>query len=128
MGKAYFEILTFIDKHGLAEAGAPISIVRSFQGANLRFDAAIPVRGIGDDTPREDGRVRLGMTYSGPVIRVKHLGSYRNLGLTHRKITAYLAALGIDRSGDAWETYVSDPTKVGETELLTYVYYPIRIL
>lgn len=128
MGKAYFEILTFIDKHGLAEAGAPISIVRSFQGANLRFDAAIPVRGIGEDTPREDGKVRLGSTYSGPVIRVKHMGSYRNLGLTHRKIAAYLAALGIERDGDAWETYVSDPTKVSEAELLTYVFYPIRNL
>jgi len=126
MGKAYFEILSFIDEHGLAEAGAPISIVRSFQGASLRFDAAIPVRGVTDGTPREDGKVRLGTTYSGPVVRVKHLGSYRNLGLTHRKIAAYLAALGIERAGDAWETYVSDPTKVNEAELLTYVYYPIR--
>ena len=26
---------------------------------------------------------------------------------------AYLAALGIERDGAAWESYVSDPTKVG---------------
>jgi effector-binding domain-containing protein len=128
MGKAYFEILSFIDEHGLSEAGAPISIVRSFEGAYLRFDAAIPVRGITDDTPREGGKVRIGTTHSGPVIRVRHLGSYRNLGMTHRKIAAYLAALGIERNGDPWETYVSDPTKTGEADLLTYVYYPIRIL
>ena len=128
MGKAYFEVLTFIDEHGLAEAGAPISIVRSFRGASLRFDAAIPVRGVDDETPQEDGKVRLGTTYAGPVIRVKHLGSYRNLGVTHRKIAAYLAALGMERNGDAWESYVSDPTKVDEAELLTYVYYPIRNL
>ena len=42
------------------------------------------------------------------------------------KIAAYLAALGIKRNGDAWESYVSDPTKVAEADLLTYVYYPIR--
>ena len=128
MGKAYFEVLSFIDEYRLAEAGAPISIVRSFEGANLRFDAAIPVRGVTAETPREDGKVRIGTTHAGPVIRVKHLGSYRNLGMTHRKIAAYIAALGIDRDGDAWETYVSDPTKTDEAELLTYVYYPIRIL
>ena len=128
MGRAYFEILSFIDANGLAEAGAPISIVRSFKGASLRFDAAIPVRGVTEETPRESGKVRIGTTYSGPVIRVKHLGSYRSLGMTHRKIAAYLAVLGVERDGDAWESYVSDPTKVDEAELLTYVYYPIRIL
>jgi effector-binding domain-containing protein len=45
--------------------------------------------------------------------------------VTHGKIAAYLAALGIERAGDAWESYVSDPTRVPESELLTYIYYPI---
>ena len=58
---------------------------------------------------------------SGDPVAVKLL----TLGATHRKIAAYLAALGIERAGDAWESYVSDPTKVPESELLTYVYYPI---
>ena len=126
MGDAYFEILSFIDEHGLAEAGAPISITRSFSGSELLFDAAIPVRGVNESTPRGNATVRIGQTYAGNVIRVRHLGSYRSLGTTHRKIAAYLAALGIERAGDAWEAYVSDPTKVSESELLTYVYYPIR--
>ena len=97
MGKAYFEVLSFIDTHGLTEA-----------------------------TPRNGAAVRLGSTYAGPAIRVRHVGSYRRLGTTHRKIAAYLAALGLERNGDAWETYVSDPTRVPETELLTDIYYPIR--
>jgi len=57
---------------------------------------------------------------------VKHIGSYRELATTHRKISAYLAATGIERNGPAWESYVSDPGKVPEAELLTYVYYPVR--
>lgn len=125
MGDAYFEILSFIDEQGLAEAGAPLSITRSFSGSALRFDAAIPVRGIREDTPRDGPRVRIGTTYAGTVIRVRHVGSYRNLGTTHAKIAAYLAALGIERAGAAWESYVSDPTRVAENELVTYVYYPI---
>jgi effector-binding domain-containing protein len=126
MGDAYFRILSFIDAEGLSEAGAPMSITRSFSGGQLMFDAAIPVKGVGDGTPREENGVRIGTTYAGPVIRVKHVGSYRRLGVTHGKIAAYLAALGIERAGPAWESYVSDPTKVPERELLTYVYYPIR--
>ncbi len=126
MGKAYFEILSFIDTYGLSEAGAPLSIVRGFAGSQLRFDAAIPVRGVNGTTPHDGTAVRLGSTYAGPAIRVRHVGSYRQLGTTHRKIAAYLAALGLDRNGDAWETYVSDPTRVPEADLLTDVYYPVR--
>ncbi len=126
MGEAYFRILNFIDAQGLKEAGAPMSITESFSGSALLFTAAIPVQGVGDATERESGGVRLGKSYAGPVIRVVHTGSYRSLGNTHRKISAYLAALGIERAGPAWETYISDPTKVAEAELLTYVFYPIR--
>jgi len=125
MGDAYFEVLNFIDEHQLTEAGAPLSITRSFSGARLRFDAAIPVRGTDASTPRDAAGVKIGETYAGKVIRVRHVGSYQSLSATHLKIAAYLAALGIERAGDAWESYVSDPTKVPESELLTYVYYPI---
>ena len=125
MGEAYFEILSFIDEQQLSEAGAPLSITRSFSGSELLFDAAIPVLGITEKTPRDGARVKIGTTYAGNVIRVRHVGSYRTLGATHRKIGAYLAALGIERGGPAWESYVSDPTKVPESELVTYVYYPI---
>lgn len=126
MGKAYFEILTFIDERGLQEAGAPMSITRTFSGSELVFDSAIPVRGVTETTSTDGAAVKLGKTYGGPAIRVRHVGSYRDLSVTHRKITAYLAALGIERNGAAWESYVSDPSTTPETELLTYVYYPIK--
>lgn len=126
MGRAYFEILTFIDKHDLQDAGAPMSITRTFSGSALVFDSAIPVRGLTETTPRDGASVKIGKTYGGPVIRVRHVGSYRDLSATHRKITAYLAALGIERNGAAWESYVSDPGNTPEAELLTYVYYPIK--
>lgn len=126
MGAAYFEVLKFIDANGLQDAGAPLSITKTFVGAELLFDAGIPVRGVTEDTPRESNGVRLGMTYGGPAIRVRHVGSYRNLSTTQRKIAAYLAALGIERNGDAWESYVSDPGKTPEAELVTLIYYPVR--
>ena len=126
MRESYARILSFIDRHGLTEAGPPISISRGYRGQDLAFDAAIPVRGITDDTPRNPAGVKLGSTYAGTVIRVKHVGSYLALGQTHDKIAAYLAALGIERNGDAWESYVVDSTRTAEADLVTYVYYPIR--
>jgi effector-binding domain-containing protein len=125
MGDSYFDILGFIDEFGLLEAGAPMSITRAFSGSELVFDAAIPVRGLTDATPRNSRAVKIGQTYAGSVIRVRHVGSYANLGSTHDKIAAYLAAMGITRNGDAWESYISDPTRTVESELLTYVYYPV---
>lgn len=127
MGAAYFEILNFIDQNDLSESGAPLSITRDYSGAELSFDAAIPIRGLNEETPRNNIGVKIGQTYAGAVIRVRHIGSYRELSITHRKISAYLAALGIERNGAAWESYESDPGKVAENELLTYVYYPIKV-
>jgi effector-binding domain-containing protein/uncharacterized protein YndB with AHSA1/START domain len=126
MGDAYFDVLRFIDDHGLEEAGAPLSISRAFSDSELVFDAAIPVRGIHANTPRTESLVKIGQTYAGPVIRVRHRGPYRTLGGTHEQIAAWLAALGIERNGDAWEVYVTDPTKTVEPELLTFIYYPVR--
>jgi effector-binding domain-containing protein len=126
MGRSFFDILDFIDRHDLAEAGAPMSITRSFSGSDLVFDAAIPVSGISPSTPVSSEAVKIGKTYAGVVIRVRHVGGYSGLGRTHDKIAAYLAARGLERNGDAWESYVSDPGRTDESGLLTYIYYPIR--
>lgn len=126
MGEAYFQILNFIDAQKLDVNGSPLSIQRTFRGAELVFDAAIPVRGVTESTTRDGTTVKIGLTYEGEAIRVKHMGPYRALTGTHRKISAYLAAHGIERNGASWESYVSDPGDVPEKDLLTYVYYPIR--
>ncbi len=126
MGAAYFRILSFIDAVGLEVAGPPLSILRGFSGAELVFDAAIPIRGVADSASLEDTSIELGHTFEGAVIRVKHVGPYRTLAETHRKISAYIAAYGIERDGAAWESYISDPSNVPEKDLLTYVYYPIK--
>lgn len=128
MGAAYFDVLGFMDRHGLAEAGPALSIGRRFRGSEFVFDAAIPVRGVSEDTPRAEGNVRLGETWGGPVVRGRHIGSYRTLAETHEKIAAWLAVHGVARAGDAWEAYVSDPTRTPEAERITDVYYPIAPL
>ncbi|NNF39865.1 MAG: hypothetical protein HKN64_00710 [Woeseiaceae bacterium] len=126
MRDAYFQVLNFIDAQELSVAGAPLTIMATFSGATRQFDAAIPVTGITESTPRNGPTVRLRNMAAGPAIRVAHRGSYRTLATTHRKIAAYLAAYGIERDGSAFESYVSDPARAAEEDLLTYVYYPIK--
>ena len=128
MGKSFFRILTFIDKNDLQAAGPPMSITRSFSGAELRFDVAIPIIDSDLGQIEDDSGVQLGTTYAGPALRARHIGPYRQLSATHARIAAYIAALGIERNGDAWESYVSDPTQTNESELLTYVYYPVSAI
>ncbi|MGI9222383.1 MAG: SRPBCC family protein [Woeseiaceae bacterium] len=125
LGKAYFRILNFIDANALQEGGAPMLISKSFDGNEMQFDAAIPIRGMTDETPTDASGVKIGKTYEGPAVRVRHRGPYRSLVQTHRKITAYLAAHGIDRNGNSWESFINDPTTVAESDILTDVFYPI---
>ena len=113
LGRAYFQVLSFIGAHELSAAGAPLSISRSFDGNEMRFDAAIPVRGVTGETARVSDKVRLGKSYAGRALRVTHQGPYRDLVQTHRKITAYLAAHGVPRNGTPGSPTSMIPPKCG---------------
>ncbi len=127
LGAAYLDILTDIETRGLRTAGAPRAILRGYEGARRRVDAAIPVNAEAEPaggTARSG--VRFGTSYAGRAVLVRHTGSYKLLGDTHRKFKSYLAALGLERNGAPWETYVTDPGKTPERELMTEIYYPVR--
>ena len=124
LSQSYFRILSFIRSEGLQVAGAPLSISRAYDGAELRFDVAIPVAGELDALAADDSGVQIGKTYGGPVLKAVHVGPYTQFTATHARIAAYIAANGIERNGDSWESYVTDPTQTPESELQTVIYYP----
>lgn len=126
LGPAFFEILDFMSRHGLAEAGPPLSITRTFSGPELVLDACIPAAGGTATIPPSENAIRLARTYEGPALRVTHTGPYRGLADTHRKIAAYLTAHGIERNDDPWEVYVSDPARTEDAERVTLIYYPVK--
>lgn len=126
LGDAFFDILGFMSRHGLTEAGPPLAIDRGFRGPERLVDAAIPVAGADAATPAAEDGIRLGRTYAGPAIRATHKGAYGDLVDTHRKVAAYLAAHGIERNGDPWEVYVSDPARTPDAQRVTEVYYPVQ--
>jgi effector-binding domain-containing protein len=125
LGATWFEIQNFMRANDLNEAGAPLAIARGVRGAELLLDAAIPVSGAIDTIPASSAGTHVARSYGGPALRIRHVGPYRSLAQTHRKIAAYLAALDIERNGDYWESYVSDPAATADDKLLTYIYYPV---
>ena len=127
LGKAYVDILGWIEENGLEESGPPMAILRGPVGNRQRLDAAIPVTGEPDGAPPAARGVKLGMTYEGNVVRVTHTGPYAELGATHRKISSYLAATGLKQNGDPWEVYVSDPAQTGASERRTEIVYPVLV-
>ncbi len=126
LGQAFFDILAYLRRQGLDEAGPPLAVNRGFRGAELELEAAIPVASAAAAPAEGEAGIRFGRTYAGPAIRATHKGPYAGLAATHLKIAAWLAAYGIERDGDPWEVYVSDPARTPEAERVTLIYYPIE--
>jgi effector-binding domain-containing protein len=117
----------FLKLNNLNEAGPPIAITRKWDEAakTFDFDAGIPVDR--SDVAPAEGEVRLMQTYAGPALKVTHTGPYEDLPKTYEMIKAYLQAYGYEKAGDEWEQYVSDPGKVPAAELVTLIYYPVKL-
>ncbi|MEL7536155.1 MAG: SRPBCC family protein [Pseudomonadota bacterium] len=123
LGTAFFEIVTTIQENGLERRGQPIRLEQGFNGA-ARFAAAIPIAE--SDGVSLDGAVKMTAAYAGPALKAIHKGPYPSLADTHAKLRAYAAALGYETAGDLWESYVSDPGSIAESELITEVFLPVN--
>lgn len=120
---AWSRLYGFAHSEGLRPAGAPLAIYRNREEDTLLLEAAIPV----DRAPAAAAEpIRAGTLPAGRAMRATYQGSYAGLGAVHDQIQAYIAAAGLERNGDAWERYVSDPAKTAPAELITEVYYPIQ--
>lgn len=127
LGELYGRIGQFLQASGLRMADAPLAITREFdeQTRFWKFDAGIPI----DKpctAPAEAGGVRCGNSYAGWSIRVRHKGPYAAMEPTYLQLIAFKTAAGLEDNGSSWEHYVTDPTTVAESELVTYVYWPVR--
>ncbi len=122
LGQAFFQVLTFMGENGLEQDGAPRKISLGLDSL-YRFQAAIPVAGVVEDG---SGGVVVAESYQGPALRATHIGPYQELADTHAKINAYVAALGLERNGSEWESYIDDPQQVAVDQLRTEIFYPIK--
>jgi len=97
---------------------------------------------VGDDSDETGGTVEVvlsvagTLTISDPGIEVVTLpavtvvsvickGSYRNLGLAHAQMLAYLEENGLRQNGSPREYYLNDPAETPEEDFLTEIQYPV---
>lgn len=127
--RSYGRIMGFLNEKGLQAAGPPIS-VNTVWGETFEFKPAIPIVAPPDgeldkSVLDENVAVQIGQSYGGKVVRAVHVGAYADLEKTYRKVEAKLKAEGLTRNGPAWDQWISDPSQVPESELITHVFYPV---
>lgn len=126
VGAALGEILPKVYGHamkaGLPFASPPICRYADFSAAGFVIEAGMaigkPVEG--------EGELLAGTLAGGPVAVTLHRGPYEGLGKAHRAVEAWFAEQGLQKGGEPWEVYVTDPGQVPDPEKWeTEVVWPI---
>jgi len=124
LAAAYGELTQFMSENGIDSVGMPLAITRSWENSVWQFDAAIPVDL--SSIEGETGNIQLGKTYAGKAIKYIQKGSYDQGEASYALIDAYIVENELSRNGNTWEVYANDPKTVSESEILTYIYQPIK--
>lgn len=120
LSAAYQEILAVMEDQDIAMAAQPLTITRVREDQNYDLQVAIPV--VSQDL-RPSGRVRVGRSPAGRVLRVIHHGPYDRMAPSYEKSAAWMAAHGVVAGPVSWEQYISDPRETEATDLVTYIYF-----
>ncbi|NWH07999.1 MAG: SRPBCC family protein [Alphaproteobacteria bacterium] len=123
LGKAYGQIGAYMQKNGIAMAGAPLAITLSHESGTWRFNAAMPIASAPATAPTAEDGVMLGETPAGQAVKFVHKGPYSAMAASYDAIAAYMKANNLAESDMSFEEYVSDPADTPEADLITNIYY-----
>jgi len=126
LGDAYGEMMALIGIAKLETNGSPFAVTNKFSLKEMfySFDAAIPVKDTKGIIP--DGRIKIGKSYEGKVVKAVHIGSYESSAVDYNKIIKYIKDNNLTIVGRSWEEYIDDPTKVDQDKLRTNIYFPVK--
>jgi effector-binding domain-containing protein len=121
LGRAYGALHAYLQKTGVPFAGPPFALYRDVSGPEWTVVAGFPVAKLVEG----EGEIEAGETPGGQAAMTWHTGPYDKLAETWNGFDAWFKAMGHDRSGLAWESYVSDPDTTAPSELKTQLFWHI---
>lgn len=126
MGKAYGEIMTYMQKNNLQPANAPYCRYYNEDMENLDIEMGVPVQ----DEIKGEGRIKSSKLPGGKFAVSMHIGPYREIEKTYTKLMEEIKEKGYDMAptekGGCYELYLSDPQDTPENELKTEVYFMLK--
>ena len=131
MQAGFAKLMPYIAINNLMPAGPPRAIYSAFDKTQTRFTLAMPLASTAGANPSPG--ITLGMLPGGRMRRFTHHGPYTELSQTYAAITSWMRDAGLMRDANdwtkcspMWEEYVTDPASTPASELLTYIYVPVR--
>jgi effector-binding domain-containing protein len=124
LGQSYGEIMAFMTKNNIKQAGAPFAIYHSHSEEKVDFEACIPIEAV---TVKPTGKIIETGIKGGNAVVANYYGDYDKSAIGHIAIDKYVATNNKKVKGSPWEVYVTDPGVEKDTaKWLTKIYYPVE--
>jgi len=121
LGELYAELSIYLSSvEGAESSGMPLALYHYYSAEKVVLEAALPYSG----EIEASGRITVGQTPSGSVLKGIHKGDYNASGAMHEALEAYMKAKGLEFGKACWEEYVNDPTEVDSADVEIHIYYP----
>jgi effector-binding domain-containing protein len=121
MGEAFGALIAHAQASGARAAGPPFCLYPEAPGEDFGIVVCMPVAP--GATPGEG--IVLEEVPGGTAATTLHAGPYSAMEETYLALDAWIAAAGKHTAGPPREVYLSDPTMVPESELLTEIQWPV---
>lgn len=107
LGKILPAVFEAITRQGIVASQPPFVryLAMDMNNGTLEFEAGIPVATPFTDAPP----VHAGVLPGGEVASLWHIGPYQDLGASHERLDAWIAAQGRQQGEGRWEVYWTDP-------------------
>ena len=124
MGEIYKTLFTYVGENGIQPAGPAFAVYYSWEPeGNIVFEAGVPVASETEGTNE--------IIYKEfPVMKAVstlYTGSYENMEPVYNDIMKYIEENELESTGNSWEIYLTDPSKVASPDdNKTLIYFPIK--
>jgi effector-binding domain-containing protein len=125
MGRLIGELMEWVTKEGLQVAGPPFAVYYSspeeMARGEMQFEVGIAFIG----EAQEGGNIHIKTFPAQNVLSTIHKGPYNQIASVYAALMEYATKNGYEVIGPPMELWLTNPTEVAESELLTEVRFPV---